>query len=95
MGPPAMSVQALPAETKELIKIEYENFYKFIETEYSKNLSDMCRRKYTGIINFMMAEDRSDLLLELRNTTEKLDKVRGQSLEQTIPWLFEILKNIK
>lgn len=95
MGPNEMSIQVLPADTKEIIKAEYEKFYQYLETTYGKNTSDRFRRVYAGIINFMMAKDQSHLLPKLCKTTSDLDNIRDESIEQVIPWLAEILKKYK
>lgn len=90
-GPKHMSIQVLPIEVKEQIKQEYEDFYKKI-AKTDKNKAQIIQNIFTGIINYMFAQDCSALLKNLKIATTKLDSVRNQKLENQIPWLAEILK---
>ena len=41
-----------------------------------------------------MGDDKSDLLLNLKVATQKLDRVRNQTLANQLPWLAEILEKV-
>lgn len=92
-GPASMSVQVLPQETKEMIKQEYEKFFQDIDQEFGNMWSTEFRKSYAGIINYMMASNKSELLGKLAKETKSLDKIRNQNVEEIIPWLAQILKN--
>jgi sulfatase maturation enzyme AslB (radical SAM superfamily) len=89
-GPAHMSIQVLPLEVKQQINQEYEDFYvKLAQTD--ENKAKIIRTAFTGITNYMFAEDRSNLLGNLKIATDKLDNVRNQQLENYLPWLVDII----
>ena len=90
-GPQYMNVQALPLETKNIVKQEYENFFDELESTHEKKISLFFRRALSGIITHMMSADLSDKLPQLKIATQKIDELRDQNLSQTIPWLADIL----
>lgn len=91
-GPASMSVQVLPAETKQWITDQYEEFYTKIDQLYGTAWGDEFRKNYSGIINYMMAKDTSHLLPKLAAETKSLDVIRNQKIEEVIPWLAKILE---
>ena len=76
----------MPRETKAWICAEYEKWYA----------SAPWRRKFQtqfdSILNYMLAQDRSHLLADLRDHTVKLDKIRSQNIADYVPWLAKILE---
>lgn len=90
--PPSMSVTTLPIDKKKFIESEYNNFYTYVENTYGKQVGEQFRHSYAGIINYMMSEDNTKLLPRLKHTTRKLDEIRGQRIDDIIPWLAEILQ---
>ena len=92
-GPSYMSIQVLPANTKEYIKSEYELFYKEIDQKYGIEWGNTFRENYSGLLNYMFAKDNSHLLPKLAFETDKLDNIRGHKLADNIPWLAKILEN--
>jgi sulfatase maturation enzyme AslB (radical SAM superfamily) len=93
-GPSSMSVQVLPQETKEYIRQQYELFYTEIDNLYGKGWGDEFRKNYSGIINYMMAKDNSQLLPILAKETKSLDAIRNQNIANVIPWLAKILEEV-
>jgi sulfatase maturation enzyme AslB (radical SAM superfamily) len=89
-GPSHMSIQVLPASVKQQIVQEYEDFYKKLSI-IDENKARIIRDAFAGIINYMLAEDKSNLLINLKHATKALDNVRNQKLENYLPWLSEIL----
>lgn len=94
-GPRFLNVKILPDETKNFIKEEYEKFYEEIEVSKGKIKSQIYKNYFSGIVTHMFSEKTDiTMLRKLKNTTEKIDKIKEQSLKQTIPWLFDILNSI-
>jgi len=94
VGPSHMSIQVLPADIKQQIVQEYENFYaKIAKTDERCSLK--IRTAFEGIINYMLAQDQSHLLGNLKVATDKLDLVRNQKLADQIPWLADILARVE
>jgi len=91
-GPDYLNVQVLPLEVKIKILNEYENFYQEIDKVYNKKISLRIKGKFQGIISHMFSKDRSKSLSKLKIVTERMDKLKNQSLSETIPWLHEILQ---
>jgi hypothetical protein len=87
-GPHYQNIQVLPKETKTWICAEYEKWYA----------SAPWRRKFQpqfdSILNYMLAQDRSHALKDLKEHTTKLDNIRSQNIEDYVPWLAEILAKI-
>jgi sulfatase maturation enzyme AslB (radical SAM superfamily) len=94
-GPESMSIQALPLDTKLWVTEQYEKFYQEIELTYGSRWSSSLKLSYAGIINYMMAADRSNLLPILARDTATLDNIRQQSIDTVIPWLAQILNKAK
>ena len=94
-SPNEMSIQVLPLETKQKTIQLYDSFYDNIETTFGKKLALEYKNAYNGILNYMMAEDKTNLLPTLARDTYKLDQIRGQNIENIIPWLSDILKTFK
>lgn len=92
IGPSPMSITVLPIETKQFIKEEYDKFYDYLETLHGNTVSEHYKKSYSGIINYMMSEDNSRLLPNLKIMTRKLDKIRNQQIDDVIPWLADILQ---
>lgn len=95
-GPDYLNVQILPLKIKEEVKKQYDQFYKEIEESQGKLRSDIYRNYFSGIITHMMSKHIPDSskLKKLKEKTEKIDCLKGQSLEKTIPWLFQVLQDI-
>lgn len=92
-GPSYMSVQVLPLHVKQQILFEYETFYKKIG-KLNPSKVERIQNLFKGITNYMMGDDKSDLLLNLKVATQKLDRVRNQTLANQLPWLAEILEKV-
>lgn len=91
-GPVHLNVQILPDDIKREIEREYHEFYAWIGDNFGKNDMEYASNYYQGIINFMWKESRTDELVNLRTSTDALDRIRNESLSQSIPWLDEILR---
>lgn len=94
-GPDYMNVQALPEQNKKQIIDEYEKFYIEIESNYGRKKSLLFRKTFAGILNHMMSADLSIKLSQLKFATQNVDALRSQKLDDTIPWLSNILENIE
>jgi sulfatase maturation enzyme AslB (radical SAM superfamily) len=91
-GPKHMSVQVLPFETKKYIEQQYFLFYEEMEATYGHQWGHWFRKNYEGILNYMFAKDSSNLLPELKYSTELIDAKRGHKLDKNISWLYNILE---
>ena len=70
-------------------KTEIKKDVKLAQTD--ENKAKIIRTAFTGITNYMFAEDRSNLLGNLKIATDKLDNVRNQQLANYLPWLVDII----
>jgi sulfatase maturation enzyme AslB (radical SAM superfamily) len=93
-GPKFMSVQVLPYEWKLFVKEKYEEFFTELDESVDREFGDYYRNHFDGIFNYMFAEDKSDLLPKLKEHTMKLDQLRNLNLDDYVPWLSKILKNV-
>ena len=88
-GPSFQNIKVLPLETKQWIVEQYNAWF-----EKDRNHM-MFKDKFQPILTFMMSEDHSHMLPELKRTTEILDAQRGQNINDILPWLGNILSNLK
>lgn len=91
-GPKHLSVKTLPYAQKLIISEKYNEFFEEIKKLYGDSDYWMCKRIYSGAVNFMLSEDFSDELPNLKKSITSIDGLKNQSLEKTIPWLYDILK---
>jgi hypothetical protein len=91
-GPEYLNVQILPDDTKREIEKEYHEFYAWIGDNVGKTDMESVRNYYQGIINFMWKESKPHELKNLRKRMDALDRLRKESLSQSIPWLDKILR---
>lgn len=101
-GPKFYNIRMLPKFAKDHIKEKYESYKpKLIEIINNSNWSEerkiASRRDATGLldqyVDYMYAKDFSDVLPMFWKTTRKLDAIRGHSIEDYIPELFNLLKD--
>lgn len=93
-GPEYMNVQILPKEIKQEIENEYIEWFDTANIKYGEETGRHIKEKYSGIIRFMWQEDKSLLLPKLKTVTEKMDRLRQESMSNTIPWLWNIIKDL-
>ena len=89
--PSYLNVRVLPKELKEFTKQRIENFIdrqKF-NTEWIR--SPMGKRRWEGLIDYMMAEDWTNKLPQLKDYLETLDKSRGTDFRKTFSKLGEYI----
>jgi hypothetical protein len=87
-GPGYQNIQALPKETKDWIVTKYEEWYAGAPWRMRY------KAQFDNILNYMQAQDRSHLLKDLREHTQKLDKHRNQNIADYVPWLAKILEKV-
>lgn len=82
--PDFMAIKVLPYEAKLKVQEHFDNF-KFEKHNY---LANALLDKY---IAFMFAEDYSHLLPKFWMYNNKLDELRGQSMKESLPELYELI----
>jgi hypothetical protein len=87
-GPGYQNIQVLPKDTKDWIVIQYNEWYA------SASWRRHYRHQFDNILNYMQAQDRSHLLIDLKTHVEKLDKHRDQNLKDYVPWLDDVLEKL-
>lgn len=84
-GPEYHNIKVLPWTTKNWILEKYEEWLEpYKRSHHNHTLKP--------ILEFMMSEDKSNLLPKLKENTEILDKQRKQSMKDSIPWLYDVLQ---
>jgi len=98
--PPFLNIKALPPKAKIAVKRKFQSFYPWFDNwaekkyPHQKNrLSKEMRQLLNGYINYMNQEDLSEYLPKFWHLTRKLDEIRGQSIEKTLPELYELIKD--
>lgn len=89
--PSYLNVRVLPKELKQFTKQRIESFIdrqKF-NTEWIR--SPMGKRRWEGLIDYMMAEDWTNKLPQLKDYLKTLDKSRGTDFRKTFPKLGEYI----
>ena len=85
--PSYLNVRVLPKELKEFTKKKIETFVDRQKFNTDWNNSPMGKRRWLGLIDYMMAEDWSDKLPQTKNYLETLDITRGTDFRKTFPEL--------
>ena len=89
--PSYLNVRVLPKELKEFTKQRIESFIdrQQFNTEWMR--SPMGKSRWEGLVNYMMAEDWTNKLPQLKDYLETLDKSRGTDFRKTFPELGEYI----
>jgi len=88
-SPEEYCVQVLPAAFKRQVAERYENHIDRIIKPLGTGADE---HAYRSTLSFMMARDQSSLLPKFRETTQKLDRLRGEKLSETFPELVGLMK---
>ena len=83
--PSYLNVRVLPREVKLFTKEKLEKFIDRQKFNTNWNNSPMGKRRWLGLIDYMMAEDWSDKLPQTVNYLETIDKSRGTDFRKTFP----------
>jgi len=95
--PPHLNVKILPTWFKEKTEAKYNEFYKWLELNWSQTTNignatkdEWLEHKYgisrlKGMIKFMKSEDWSNRLPEMKEFLEQADKVRGTNWKTIFP----------
>jgi MoaA/NifB/PqqE/SkfB family radical SAM enzyme len=86
------SIRVLPPDIKQLIK-EYYELQKEQFVVYDQITQKRAFKIMDGIINYMMSSDESDKLNLFVDYTNKLDKIRNQSITKIIPQYTKVFNN--
>jgi len=87
--PSYLNIRVLPQELKQFAKTKIENFIDKQKFNFEFNNNPMGKRRWEGIIEYMMQEDWSDKLPILQDYLRVLDKNRGTDFRKTFPELGE------
>lgn len=98
--PGHLNAKVLPLKAKEAIAAKLRSSYDWIEQNepnlpekrFYKSARKMIR-DVEGFIDYMMSEDMSSLLPKFWDETTKLDELRGESIEDSLPELFDLIKD--
>jgi hypothetical protein len=81
------SIQSLPKNEKDKVKIYYDNFINSLDDiELDDLLKTDIKNICNNILNFMYKQDRSSHWQEFIRFTNFLDKSRNQSIESVVPY---------
>jgi hypothetical protein len=96
-----LNIKTLPGAAKDYIKAKFEasipSLYESIDrSELIKN-KEACRayvsKIFSQYLDYMYAEDLSNLMPQFWTNTRKLDELRGNSIELAAPELYDIIKH--
>jgi len=89
--PSYLNVRVLPQELKLFTKQKLETFIDRQKFNNDWNNSPMGKRRWLGLVDYMMAEDWSDKLPQTIDYLETIDKSRGTDFRKTFPELGECI----
>jgi len=96
------SIRMLPIRAKDVVKEKYTKYKLSLcnlidEQNWSVDRKDASKLEVHNILNsyidFMYAEDRSENLPIFWETTRKLDEIYNHSIEESIPELYNLIKD--
>jgi superfamily I DNA/RNA helicase len=97
--PPYLNVKVLPKNIKKKIENKFNDFYPWLDNwakenhpEQVERLSKKIRETLGSYVNYMNAEDKSELIPEFWQFTRKLDKLRNQKIEESLPEFYNLIK---
>lgn len=99
--PAYLHINVLPAHVKEAVTLKLRRVVNWVEdfaatrgiaNAQKANWIKDARAITESYVDLMMQEDRSDLLPEFWRKTRRLDHIRGQSIETSLPEFFALMK---
>jgi hypothetical protein len=108
--PPHLNVKVLPNWFKKEVRNKYDEFYKWMESNWKKCIPD-CHlntvdyekwrqspyglRRLEGMLSFMESEDWSQRLPEMQEFLEQCDRQRHSNWKEIFPEMCGIFKGLK
>ena len=96
--PAHLNVKVLPDWFKLKTKEKYEEFYDWLVKNYRSDdaflNNDYGIKRLKGMVNFMLSEDWSNRLPQLKEYIQRMDQIRGTSFNDTFPEMSGIFENI-
>lgn len=101
-GPKFYNIKALPEFAKHAVKQKYERYKIHLknlidETNFDSNRKIASKNEVDNLldqyIKYMYAEDFSEYMDKFWYATRKLDEIRGHSIEDYIPELYDLIKD--
>ena len=101
-GPKFYNIRMLPKFAKDAIKEKYEQYKpkleKLIEeSNFTDDRKKASKREVNKLldqyVDYMYAKDFSEFMPQFWEDTRRLDKIRGHSIEESIPELYELIKD--
>lgn len=86
-GPYFQNLTVLPLTVKQWITDQYNTWYS------QESWREPYRKHFAPILDFMMSQDNTHLLPQLKYNTSTLDRIRNQNVRNYLPWLADILDN--
>lgn len=95
--PHYLSIKVLPKHAKDAVAEKLRTVYNWAEDFLKENpnkdiLYKSIVTKVEGYIQYMYSEDMSNLLPTFWNITNKLDSIRNESIKDSLPELYHLLK---
>jgi sulfatase maturation enzyme AslB (radical SAM superfamily) len=98
---PYLSMQVLPEDVKLKVADKLRKIYPWLEDfaqsrdyiDDKKEFVKRIKKQIESYIKLMMKEDKSGLLPAFWQFIRSLDKVRGNSIETSLPELYELIKH--
>lgn len=95
------SVKILPRYAKEAIAAKLRSSYDWMRSYEAEHLTNSSYDKSAaklikdveGYIEFMMDGDMTDQLHDFWADTSRLDEIRGENIERSLPELFDLIKD--
>ena len=101
-GPTFLTVQNYPKAHKHKIVDKYNELFNWCNDNLEQGLAEHIIKKYQGVVDFALEKDIETVVTSkggwtnkdsFYQHTEKLDKIRGQSLAKSIPDLYEAVQD--
>lgn len=94
--PTFLSAKVLPEEDKQIIKIQFEKFKQWLWENYRQDdnfwkYNPYGWKRWEAILRFIMEEDNSYLLRELKDYVHNLDSIRKLNSKEIFPELHHLL----
>jgi radical SAM protein with 4Fe4S-binding SPASM domain len=90
LDPMPMRIQVLPKKLKDKIAEKYTKHIQWLSQFPAEKIKKV-KTEYQGVIDFMFESDRTDLISNFLETTNSIDKIRGENVFEVFPELSGLI----
>lgn len=91
--PEFYSLQHIPVAVKHKIQEHFDKWFEYAQLTYDSEIYKQYKHNMDSVLTYMWNSNNRDLTTDLLSVTRKVDKIRGECLEQSMPEFFAVYKD--